>query len=224
MKYDVLIVDDEIGLGKAVKEYFLAFGVKTEFLSSPSETLNWFEQNSAGLVLLDINLKEESGFELCRVLRQKYNMPILFISARLSNDDILLALNIGGDDYITKPFELNILLAKVKARLNRESHQAKTIEAAGLIIDLENRKALKAGNELELTNKEFKLLSFLVQNKNKTITKDEIFSAVWGDTFFSDGTLNVHIRKLREKIERDPENPEYIKTVWKIGYVFECEE
>jgi len=216
-----LIIDDEIGLGKATKKYFEAFGLKTEFLESAEKTLSFLKENSADLLLLDINLKNESGFDLCKKLREDYNMPILFISARLSSDDILLALNIGGDDYITKPYELSILLAKVKTRLARERQQNKIVKAADLVVDLENRKAIKAGVELDLTNKEFKLLALLVQNPNRTLTKEEIFSKVWGDSFFSDGTLNVHIRKLREKIEKDPDDPKLIKTVWKVGYVFE---
>lgn len=221
MNYNVLIIDDEVELGNATKEYFEAFGVTAAFAESAAKTLDWLKTNTADLLLLDINLKNESGFELCRLLRQNYNMPILFISARIAHDDILLALNIGGDDYITKPYELSILLAKIKARLNRQAtSQNKTIKFAGITIDLKNRKAVKDGVDLALKNKEFLLLAYLMQNTNKTLTKDEIFSAVWGDSFFSDGTLTVHIRKLREKIEKDADNPIIIKTVWKVGYIF----
>lgn len=221
MNYNVLIIDDEIELGNATKEYFEAFSVKTEFLDSGEKALVWLGQNTADLLLLDINLKEESGFELCKTIRKNFDMPILFISARLSNDDILLALNIGGDDYITKPYELSILLAKVKARIERKNSNQQILTVGNLKLDLEARKVYKNNVDLELKNKEFLLLKFLVQNKNKVVTKEEIFASVWGDANFTDGTLNVHIRKLREKIEENPENPKIIKTVWRVGFVFE---
>lgn len=222
MHYNVLIIDDEIELGNATKEYFEAFEITADFVDSKEKTLEWLKNNTADLILLDVNLKNESGFDLCKILRQDYHIPIIFISVRSSNDDILLALNIGGDDYITKPYELSILLAKVKARLRQNQTQMKIIKIADLLIDIEHRKALKNNVDLELKNKEFLLLAFLAQNKNKPLTKDEIFSAVWGDSFFSEGTLTVHIRKLREKIEKDPDNPEFIKTVWRVGYTFEA--
>jgi len=225
MHYNVLIIDDETALGNATKEYFEAFGVTADFVPGASEAHGWLGANTADLLLLDINLKDGSGFELCRALRKNFHMPILFISARLSSDDILLALNIGGDDYITKPYELSILLAKVKARLSRSrQNQGKTLLAADLTIDLELRKAFKNKVDLELKNKEFLLLAYLAQHSHKPLTKDEIFSAVWGDGFFSEGTLTVHIRRLREKIENDPENPELIKTLWRVGYIFEYEK
>lgn len=220
MHRNVLIIDDETELGKATKEYFEAFSVTADFIGDKNEALTWLEKNTTDLILLDINLKGESGFDLCRILRKDYNIPIIFISVRSDNDDILLALNIGGDDYITKPYELNILLAKVKARLRQNQTLTKTIKIADLSIDVEHRKAFKNNIDLELKNKEFLLLTYLAQNKNKPLTKDGIFSAVWGDNFFSEGTLTVHIRKLREKIEKDPNNPEYIKTVWRVGYTF----
>ncbi|MCL2796704.1 MAG: response regulator transcription factor [Firmicutes bacterium] len=221
MHHNVLIIDDEAELASATKEYFEAFDVSADVAKCAAEALAWLKSNTADLILLDINLKNESGFELCKTLRREFNMPILFISARLSRDDILLALNIGGDDYITKPYELSILLAKVKARLARARQiNNKVIKAGDLTIDLELRRAYKNGAEVELKNKEFLLLGYLLQHKNKPLSKDEIFSAVWGDGFFSDGTLTVHIRRLREKIEKDPENPEFIKTVWGVGYEF----
>lgn len=221
MRYNVLIIDDEIELGNATKEYFEAFGISTAFCESIDSAFKWLEKNAADLLLLDINLKDGNGFEMCKVLRKKYDMPIIFVSARVASDDILLGLHIGGDDYITKPYELSILLAKVKARLNRAASQNKTLAIADLVIDYKTHKAYKNGLDLELKNKEFLLLAYLVQNKNKTLNKDEIFSAVWGDAFFSDGTLTVHIRKLRERIEENPDNPKMIKTVWGVGYIFE---
>ncbi len=223
MRCDVLIIDDEVELGNATKEYFEAFGVSAAFCDGAASAYAWLKENTTEIILLDINLKDGSGFELCRAVRKEYDMPIFFISARLARDDILLALGIGGDDYIVKPYELSILLAKVKARLLRTAgSKPKSVSAGNLLLDFENRKAYKNGADLALKNKEFLLLAYLVKHAGKTLTKDEIFSAVWGDAFFSDGTLSVHIRKLREKVEDNPDSPERIQTAWGVGYVFKA--
>ena len=220
MRYSVLIIDDEKELANATKEYFEAFGVSAVAVYTITEAREWQKNNQAELLLLDINFKTESGLEYCRELRKTSNVPILFVSARLSTDDILMALNIGGDDYITKPYELSVLLAKVKARLNRQDRMDSKIMTGDLELDLEKRKAYKNGIDLELKNKEFLLLTYFAQNANRILTKDEIFIAVWGDAFFSDGTLMVHVRKLREKIEQNSENPKILKTVHRAGYIF----
>ena len=220
--YDVLIVDDEIVLGEATAEYFNMFDIKTKFIKSASDCLEFLKDNSVRLILLDINLDNESGFDLCKTLRLEYSIPILFISARLSDDDILMALNIGGDDYITKPYSLSVLLAKVKVRLKKNEAQNE-LKIGNLKIDYEKLKVYKNGIDLELKTMEFKLLSYLVANKDKVVKKEELFLNVWNVEYYSDGTLNVHIRKLREKIEDNPDNPKIIKTVWGVGYVFESE-
>ena len=220
--YDVLIIDDEIVLGEATEEYFNMFDIKTKFIKSASDCLEFLKDNSVRLILLDINLDNESGFDLCKTLRLKYSIPILFISARLSDDDILMALNIGGDDYITKPYSLSVLLAKVKVRLKKNEVQNE-LKIGNLKIDYEKLKVYKNGVDLELKTMEFKLLTYLVANKDKVVKKEELFLNVWNVEYYSDGTLNVHIRKLREKIEDNPDNPKIIKTVWGVGYVFESE-
>ncbi|MCL1901238.1 MAG: response regulator transcription factor, partial [Firmicutes bacterium] len=175
------------------------------------------------LILLDINLVESSGFDLCKTIRKDYDTPIFFVSARMSSDDMLIALNIGGDDYITKPYELGVLLAKIKARLKRdkEKNESSIVVINNIKIDYVKMKAYFGGKDLELKAKEFKLLSYFISNKNKVVTKDEILNNVWGDTYISDGALNVQIFRLREKIEKTPEEPTYIKTVWGKGYIFE---
>lgn len=222
MKYDVLIVDDEVVLGKASAEYFNMFDVKTAFVKNSFECLEFLKNNEVCLILLDINLENESGFDLCKILRKEYNLPILFISARLSDDDILMALNIGGDDYITKPYSLGVLLAKVKLRL-KKNDAPNEVKIGNLKIDFEKLKVYKNNEDLELKTMEFKLLNYFIANKNRVIAKEELFLKVWNIEYFSDGTLSVHIRRLREKIEDNPENPKYIKTVWGTGYVFESE-
>ena len=200
------------------------FDVKTECVSDSKSCLDFLQNNQVRLILLDINLENESGFDLCKKLRQITNIPILFISARQSDDDVLIALNIGGDDYIKKPYTLSVLLAKVKVMLKRMSNQTEqkvVTNEDGFVIDYEALRVYKDGRDVGLKNKEFKLFVYLYQNKGKVITKDELFANVWGDAFFSDGTLNVHIRKIREKIENNPNEPDYIKTVWGVGYIFE---
>ena len=226
MRYNVLIVDDEIMLANMTAEYFNAFDVKTFTVATAEECLSFLKENETDLILLDINLVNSSGFDLCKTIRRNYDTAIFFVSARVSTDDMLIALNIGGDDYITKPYELNILLAKIKARLKREDVKRETpslIVIDNLKVDFVKMKAYKDGSDLELKTKEFKLLAYLILNKNKVITKNEIVTNVWGDAYITDGALTVQISRLREKIEKNPENPIYIKTVWGQGYIFEAD-
>lgn len=225
MKVDCLIVDDEIALAETTCEYFNMFDVKTAFVTSAEECERFLVEHETFLILLDINLGNSSGFDLCKKLRQTTQIPILFISARSSDDDVLIALNIGGDDYIQKPYTLSILLAKVKAFLKRvgsgSSSQPEVLEFGQIQIDTALQRVRVNGEAIQLKTMEYKLLSYLAKNKNRIIPKEELFQKVWGDSFVGDGTLNVHIRYLREKIERNPKNPQFIKTVWGTGYVLE---
>ncbi len=221
-RYDCLIVDDEEALSESTCEFFNMFGIKTFWVSDKTACFDFLLKNKVDLILLDINLGQSSGFEICKELRTTMDTPILFISARTSDDDVLLALNIGGDDYIQKPYSLNILMAKVKTVLKRyKSSYASTVSFGRFSIDLDMEKLMVDGREVKLKSMEYRLLSYLVKNKNRTISKDELFQKVWGDAITGEGTLNVHIRRLREKIEENPNEPQYIKTVWGTGYVFE---
>lgn len=220
MKYNCLIIDDEKLLADSTAEYFNLFGVTAAVVYSAAECRKFFEDNSADLLLLDINLGNESGFELCRELRQKKQMPILFISARSSDDDKIIALNIGGDDYIQKPYSLGVLLAKVKAVLKRYGGTDTLYSDGWLTVDFNAKQTAVNGVPAKLTALEFKLFAYLMKNENRVISKQEIFDNVWEDKFTGDGTLNVHIRKIREAIEPDPSDPKYIVTVWGDGYKF----
>ena len=221
-EYDCLIVDDEEALSQSTCEFFNMFGLKTFWAVDEKACLDFFVRNKTDLILLDINLGQSSGFELCKKLRSTMDTPILFISARTSDDDVLLALNIGGDDFIQKPYSLSILLAKVKTVLKRyRCNIDSTISFGNYTIDLNKEKLFTCDNEIKLKAMEFKLLAYLTQHKNRTISKEKLFQKVWGDAITGDGTLNVHIRRLREKIETNPNEPRYIKTVWGTGYVFE---
>ena len=221
MKFDCLIIDDEKLLADSTAEYFNLFGVKTAIAYSVSDCRDFFKENTAELLLLDINLGDGSGFELCKELRKNTEIPILFISARTSDDDKIIALNIGGDDYIQKPYSLGVLLAKVKVVLKRYGQKDNTEYSDGrLTVDFGAKQVFVDGQPVKLTSLEFRLLSYLIQNTNKVISKQELFEKVWEDKFTGDGTLNVHIRKIREVIERDPSSPEYVITVWGDGYKF----
>ncbi len=222
MHYNCLIVDDEAALSESTCEYFNMFDVKTYWVSDQKSCYDFLENHTADVILLDINLGETSGFEICKKLRQTLAVPILFISARTSDDDVLLALGIGGDDYIQKPYSLSILLAKVKAVLKRCSIQkVDTVGFGSFVLDLYSERLFKSEQEIKLKTMEYKLLSYLVQNKERTVTKEELFRNVWVDSFTGDSTLNVHIRRLREKIEENPNEPQYIKTIWGKGYLFD---
>lgn len=225
-----LIVDDETELADMTKEYFELFGVSCDTVADGESCLKKLEDTDYDLMLLDINLQQESGFKLCKSIREKWNMPILFVSARQSDEDVLVALNIGGDDYIKKPYTLSILLAKVRAVLKRsaiiqetrtQEGGAQEVESLGLRLDESSMKAYIGGREVSLKAKEFKLLKCLFDNRNTIVKKETLFDMVWGDTYFSDGTLNVHIRKLREKLEDNPNEPKLIKTIWGTGYILE---
>ncbi|MCL2150046.1 MAG: response regulator transcription factor [Dehalococcoidia bacterium] len=225
MKYDCLIIDDEELLSESTCEYFNTFGVKTAWVIGKNSCREFLQNNKTDLILLDINLGNSSGFELCRQLRESTDIPIIFISARTSDDDLLLALNIGGDDYVQKPYSLAVLLAKVKAVLRRHqiSHNPVFV-CDNLQIDFENMSVHLNGQKIRMKTMEYKLLAYLSSHKNSVVSKDQIFRQVWGDSITSDNTLNVHIRHLREKIEANPREPRYIKTVWGTGYVFEVPE
>lgn len=226
MDYQCLIVDDEKPLADSTAEYFNLFGVTATVAYEEEACLNFLEKNKVDLILLDINLGTTSGFQLCKQLRETMKIPILFISARQSEDDILLALGIGGDDYITKPYSLSILLAKVKAVLKRCSkteEKEKHYRTGNLRVDFTAGRVYLSEKLIKQKALEYKLLCYLIQNRGRVIPKEELFKNVWEDRFTGDGTLNVHIRKLREQIEEDPNHPKKIQTIWGIGYLFEQE-
>lgn len=238
MNVDCLIVDDEVELAKATSEYFEMFGVTAAYVIDSQGCIDFMKNNAVKLILLDINLGNDSGFTLCRELRKKTEVPILFISARQSDDDVLIALNIGGDDYIKKPYALSVLLAKVRVIIKRCDRSGVTggnpvdpgsqpedhNRCGNLRIDPDAMKVYVNEKDVGFKTKEFKLFHYLFENRNRVIAKDELFANIWGDAFFSDGTLNVHIRKIREKIEDNPNKPRYIKTIWGTGYMFETPE
>lgn len=238
----VLMIDDDEVIAQSTAEYFNMFDVKTAYVNSYDEAVAFLEKNIVSLLLIDINLGGKSGFDLCKEVRKNYDMPILFISARTSDDDVLIALNIGGDDYIKKPYTLSILLAKVKAVLARYDKARDELRAlsgsdvnvascekaeqndAGLIplsdsIGLDTRAHVLVcdGRTVALKDMEYKLLNYLLKNAGRVVTKDELLKNVWEDEFIGEGTIAVHIRHLREKL--GDVNQELIRTIWGVGYM-----
>ncbi len=222
MHYQCLIVDDELELAQMTCEYFQMFDISCAYVGTIAEYEEFMKIHTIELLLLDVNLQQESGFLLCKKIREESDTPIIFISARQSDDDMLTALNIGGDDYIKKPYTLSILLAKVKVmlkRLGKREQSAVGKSYNGMVLDKNTLTVTVEGKRIPLKAKEFRLLECLFDNRNTIVTKERLFQEVWGDAFFSDGTLNVHIRKLREKIEKNPNEPEMITTIWGTGYM-----
>ena len=234
MDYKVLMIDDDKVIAESTAEYFNMFDVKTAFVTSYEDAVTFLTKNTVSLLLLDINLGDKSGFDLCKKIRENYDMPILFVSARSSDDDVLIALNIGGDDYIKKPYTLSILLAKVKtviARYEKAAHSNGSAAPAGqssslsfsdgITLDTNTHKLMVRGETLSLKDMEYKLLLYLVQNKGRVVTKEELLKNVWDDEFIGEGTIAVHIRHIREKTEENAKDPKIIKTVWGVGYILE---
>lgn len=234
--YKVLMIDDDEMIATATSEYFNMFGVKTSYVTSYADAVAFLEKYDVSLLLLDINLGERSGFELCRKIRENYDLPIFFISARTSDDDVLIALNIGGNDYIKKPYTLSVLLAKVKAavfrydRTRNHTHTVRNFQQTedGLVkltgevyLNINSRKIIADGREITLKALEYKLLYYLFTNRGKVVSKDDLLRDVWEDEHINEGTIAVHIRHLREKTEADPKEPQIIKTVWGVGYMME---
>ena len=243
MKYQCLMIDDDVTIAETTAEYFNIFDIRTAFVTSYEDAVQFLHEHEVSLLLLDINLGAHSGFELCKQIRAEFDMPILFISARTSDDDILTALNIGGDDYIKKPYTLNILLAKVRAILKRyeqpsfsqhELSGASGVSASrdasrrvipitgDISLDTATRKLIKNGSPVSLKAMEYKMLLYLLEHRGQVVTKEEFLQNVWEDTFIGEGTLPVHIRHLREKIEADCNAPALIRTVWGVGYLMEA--
>ena len=223
---DCLVIDDDINIAATICEYFNLFDLSCEYVTDYETGIKAVAAKQPSVILLDVNLGNKTGFELCKKLRETSDVSIIFISARNTDDDILAALGVGGDDYITKPFSMAVLLAKTKAVLKRntfmQNPQPQSIIRFGNVeIDRNTDRVLRCGQPVKLKPLELKLLLYLIDNQEKRITKDELLQNVWGDTFVGEGTLSVHIRHLREKLEDIPNEPRFIKTIWGSGYKFE---
>ena len=228
MKREILLVDDERELSAIIRKMLEGCGYSVTCTDCASGAFNLLAAKRFDLLILDINLPDADGFEICRNLREVSEIPVIFASARTAEDDKVNALEIGGDDYMEKPFSLKELLARVNALIRRTYglQQSQDVWRFGEVeIHPASRQVSKRGNPVSLAQREFDLLVYLYQNRNNAIPKEKILAAVWGA--FSEvepSTLTVHIRWLREKLEDDPAHPQYIKTIWRLGYMLEAEE
>jgi len=196
----VLIVDDEAELADAIATYLQAFGLEAEYVVDGASALAAFDARPPKLVVLDVNLPDVNGFEVCRTMRAKSDVPILFLSARGSDDDQILALGLGGDDYVRKPVSLAVLLAKVRRMLDRLG-QPRGFRDDWLVVDDDADRVFVDGVEIKLTAMEHRLLRHLVANRGRVVPKEELFTAVWDSPLTGDATLSVHVRRLRTHIE-----------------------
>lgn len=221
MMCDILIIEDQTDLGKLLKDFLKAEGYSIQLCSTGEAGLAYVAQHDVKLIILDIMMPHMDGFSVCQHIRQTRNTPILIVSARTSKEDQLKGLLLGADDYIEKPYDIDLLVAKIKGIFERRYHQ-NTLELHGLKLDKQKRLVWRYDTPLQLSLKEFELLQYLMENAGKALSKDAIFYKVWGfDSASEPQTLTVHIKWLREKIEQDCKHPNIIQTVWGVGYRFE---
>ncbi len=224
----ILLIEDDMAIGEVEKAYLEVSGYDVTLETNGTKGNELALKNDYDLVILDIMLPGTDGYKIVESIRKYKDIPVMIVSAKDSEVDKLKGLSLGIDDYVTKPFSPHELVARVKAHLKRyemlkssELGMGRTgmIEIRGLSINFETRQVYINGEPIDLTVKEYDLLVLLASTPNKVFTKDEIFTKVWGyEVELDTSTLTVHIRKLREKIEFDPSNPEYIQTVWGVGY------
>lgn len=218
---DILIIEDSRDIADMLMKFLEKEGYTSHSAKSGEEGLEYIKRHDVKIVLLDIMLPGIDGFQVCKKIHDEMNLPLIILSAKTDKDDKLNGLILGADDYIEKPFDVDLLLAKVNSLYRRHYKKESVIELADLKIDIESRSVIYKEKPLELNIKEFNLLLFLVKNRGKALRKEHIFNTVWGaDNFSEPQTLTVHINRLRDKIEPDPKKPERIVTVWGVGYKF----
>jgi len=223
----VLIIEDDSTMLRGLKDNFEYAGYKVITASDGKAGLNAALDAKPDLIILDIMLPKINGYEICRLIRkEKLDMPIIMLTAKGQESDIILGLNLGADDYVTKPFSIKELLARVAAFLRRRKQaEQNTYEFGEFILDVPSRKLSKNGMEIKLSPKEFKLLEYFVKRVGRALTRDEILNMVWGyDAFVTSRSIDRFVTTLRNKIEPDPHNPAFIHTIREIGYKFEPQD
>ncbi|MGI6021350.1 MAG: response regulator transcription factor [Lachnospiraceae bacterium] len=224
----VLVVDDEKGIVKGIKFSLEQEGMEVDCAFDGEEALDLAKQTEYDIILLDLMLPKIPGLEVCQQIREFSNVPIIMITAKSDDMDKIMGLEYGADDYITKPFNILEVKARIKAILRRtadhssEKEKAKAVEINGLSINVESRRVFINGKEINLTAKEFDVLELLIFNPNRVYSRDDLLNIVWGYEYPGDvRTVDVHIRRLREKIEENPSDPKYVHTKWGVGYYFQ---
>ncbi|TJY42204.1 response regulator transcription factor [Cohnella pontilimi] len=225
----ILIIEDDPVILEVQKDFLEAGGFEVDIAKSGDAGLHKALEHHYDLIILDLMLPTTDGFEICRQVRRVKNIPILMVSARKEDIDKIRGLGLGADDYITKPFSVGELVARVKAHLarydrlitdNRLKHNDE-IRIRGIVIDKNSRKVFVHGKEIPCTSKEYDLLLFLASHPDRVFSKNELYEKIWGlDAISDNASVTVYISKLREKIEADPSKPQYIETIWGVGYRF----
>lgn len=223
----VLIIDDDEDLSFIISEMLESYGYNVTCAENSERAFGLLESNTYHIILLDINLPDSDGFEICSELRRTSTTPVIFASARTSETDRITGFDIGGDDYLPKPYSMKELLSRVNALVRRTygfSQQENIVTFGNVKVNITARTVIKNGNPVSLSLREFDLLSYLCQHKNIAIEKEKLISEVWGAfSTVEPSTLTVHIRWLREKLEDNPASPEYIKTKHRVGYILEVQ-
>ena len=228
MSKKVLVVDDEKLIVKGIRFSLEQDGMEVECAYDGEEALEKVKENKYDIILLDLMLPKISGLEVCQQIREFSQVPIVMLTAKGEDMDKILGLEYGADDYITKPFNILEVKARIKAIMRRTSRTEKTereriIEVQDMKIDCESRRVYIKGEEVNLTAKEFDLLELLVHNPNKVYSRENLLKIIWGYEYLGDvRTVDVHIRRLREKIESNPSDPKYVHTKWGVGYYFQA--
>lgn len=227
-KRRILIIEDDEDLAAITDDMLSDYGFEVTAVTNGEAAYEYLQNHSVHLILLDINLPDEDGFSICKEIRSLSTVPILFASARTSEDDRITSLDIGGDDYLAKPYSLKEMLSHINALLRRTygfGKEKSVVKTGELSIDLGARKVSVGQKTLSLSLKEFDVLAYLAKHIGEAVKKEELLSEVWG--MYNEvelTTVAVHIRWLREKIEEDPSKPQYIQTVWGVGYRLAKEE
>lgn len=221
----VLIIDDDEDLSFIISDMLEGYGYNVTCVENSEKAFELLESNTYHIILLDINLPDSDGFEICSELRRTSTTPVIFASARTSETDRITGFDIGGDDYLPKPYSMKEMLSRVNALIRRTygfSQQESIVTFGNVQVNLTARTVIKNGNPVSLSLREFDLLSYLCQHKNIAIEKEKLISEVWGAfSTVETSTLTVHIRWLREKLEDNPASPKYIKTKHRVGYILE---
>ncbi len=225
MAKKVLVVDDEKLIVKGIRFSLEQDGMEVDCAYDGEEALEMIKDKEYDIILLDVMLPKLTGFEVCQYIREFSSVPIVMLTAKGEDMDKILGLEYGADDYITKPFNILEVKARIKAIIRRTSPKPKevekVIESGDMKLDCEGRRVYISGREINLTAKEFELLELLVVNANKVYSRENLLKLVWGSSYPGDvRTVDVHIRRLREKIESNPSEPKYVHTKWGVGYYF----
>ena len=225
----ILVIDNDVSMCETLKNYFEKEGYEVKAVHDGFLGVDSFKLYNPDIVLLDIILPKKDGWQVCREIREVSNQPIIMISTKNDTFDKVLALELGADDYVTKPFSPLELCARVKSQIRRyttlgtaPSGNGKVLRTGGLELDIEARSVTLDGEEVRLTATEYRILEYLMLNMGRTLSSNQIYESVWNEKAFStEKTVTVHIRRIREKIEINPKEPKYLKVVWGIGYKIE---